>query len=79
MRTLRTLLAIAVVAAISACGSGGLLDEAVPPGLQGVLENPDKVTLYTLVTEQDLPDAGISRAEFDKMPSLLRVHLRRPS
>jgi len=35
-----------------------LLDEAVPPGLQDILINPDRVTLFTIVTGKDAPVLG---------------------
>jgi hypothetical protein len=55
--------------ALSGCGSdvgGGLMDEAVPPSAQDILANPDKVTLFTIVSYLDSGKLG--KEEYAALP-----------
>jgi hypothetical protein len=45
------------------------MSKAVPSELRGTLSNPDKVTLYTVVTRQDFGE-GLSKQEFEELPWL---------
>lgn len=48
---------------------GGNMDLAVPPDQQDILHNPDKVTLFTVVTGWDLRvESSLSEEEFNALP-----------
>jgi hypothetical protein len=72
MYTLRFLVGFALVLMVVGCGrSGELLDQAVPPDLQHVLDEPDRVTLYTLLTTQDVEDFDKAGINYEELPRYL--------
>ena len=66
MQTLR-LLVLCLLPLVAACG--GKLSEAVPRGMQDILKDPDRVTLYTIATTGDTYNGELSPEEFEALPA----------
>lgn len=69
MRMIQFVALCALALMVSSCsGIGSNMNLAVPPAMQNLLRDFDRATLSTLVSENEVEETGLSKAEIDALP-----------